>query len=819
MQRKQAHNPAFEVQRSRFKAVLCLSVASVALVGTALSQPVLQFAAAGYPVAESAGSVTLAVQRTGDLINAATVDFATMDGTATNGLKYCATIGTLEFAAGETNKAFVVSILNNGFAEGTKSFRVILGNPSGGAVLGTRTNATVSITDNDLGVQFAFAAYSAAEDSGAAMMSVVRGDDGDQPITVEVATSDLTALRGRDYAGTTNTVSLSATERSKLVAVPILNNGRKEADRTFRVTLSNPTGATLASQKTTTVTIVDNDQGFQFESTTYTVAEDAGAVLVNVLRGTDSADSATTVDYAVADLSATNGLDYGATNGTLAFAPGEMAKVIPVPLLNDGIKEGAESFRLTLSHPTGGAVVGSRTTTTVSILDNDSGVGFDSSSCSVCEKAKAGNVTLTVVRGNDGALGPFTVDYATVDGSALAGQDYQSISGTLRFAENETLKSLTIPILPDSLAEGTETLQVTLSNPTGGATLGIATTTVGIKQSEHTLAPPVGGALTIHQSYGVNVLAWTGGGQLQRADRVTGPWQTLTGAKSPWTVQPRTHASFYRVGGARPVSLYVPSSYDGRTAVPLVILLHGLGSSGSQKEAYMQLRPLAEARGFLYCYPDALPSPLAGPFWNYFTWSDVEAAASRFHNADDVGYLRGLIEEVASQFALDRKRVYLVGHSNGGAMAYRMACECADLVAGVASLAGLRALAFADGEPSEPVNILHIHGTADEGVAYWGAAWNNPPMPLNTIAWPGAMRNLEIWADHNGASSSVTDPEASLDLTTDVAGLDTVVTRYTRCPPGGAVELWTINGGGHSPALSPHFSPRVIDWLLAHPKP
>ena len=92
-----------------------------------------------------------------------------------------------------------------------------------------------------------------------------------------------------------------------------------------------------------------------------------------------------------------------------------------------------------------------------------------------------------------------------------------------------------------------------------------------------------------------------------------------------------------------------------------------------------------------------------------------------------------------------------IPEDTSGAMVYRMACECADLVAGAASLAGLRALAFPDCEPSEPLNILHIHGTADQTVAYWGAAWNGPPMPLNTFAWPGAMRNLENWAGHNGA--------------------------------------------------------------------
>jgi|SRR4051812_5246043 hypothetical protein len=71
----------------------------------------------------------------------------------------------------------------------------------------------------------------------------------------------------------------------------------------------------------------------------------------------------------------------------------------------------------------------------------------------------------------------------------------------------------------------------------------------------------------------------------------------------------------------------------------------------------------------------------------------------------------------------------------------------------------------------------------------------------------------------NRASDSQTDSGPSLDLTTDVTRLDTVITRYSNHPPGGAVELWTINGGSHHPALSTQFSPLVIDWLLGHPKP
>jgi len=156
-------------------------------------------------------------------------------------------------------------------------------------------------------------------------------------------------------------------------------------------------------------------------------------------------------------------------------------------------------------------------------------------------------------------------------------------------------------------------------------------------------------------------------------------------------------------------------------------------------------------------------------------------------------------------------------------MVYRMACQSADLIAGIASLAGMNFLAPSRCQPSQPVNILHIHGTADAILPYAGGAdtTTNPTFqsPANMPAFPGALQDIQTWAGYNGASDPVAETSPSLDLTTDFPGLDTVITRYSNSPPGGAVELWTINGGSHGPPLSSEFSPRVIDWLLAHPKP
>lgn len=803
------------VRRSMLNVVLTF-VLFLSTLGTGLGQSTLQFSASTYTVAESAGAVTLTVQRANDTSTLVSVDYATADGTATNGLKYTATNGTLTFAAGETNQTIVVPILNNGFVDGTKNFKVILSNATN-AVLGTRTNVTVSITDNDTGVAFALASSSVAEEAGAVLLGVVRGDDGILPVTVDMATTDLTATSGLDYAGFTNTLSFAPTERFKLITIPILNDGLKEANETFHVTLSNATGATLGFTKTTTVTIVDNDSGFQFESATYSVAEDAGAVLINGTRGDDT-NSTAAVDYATSDLTATNGLDYRGTTNTLSFASGEKVKLVSVPILNDGITEPTKTFRVTLSNPSGG-LLGTRTTTTVTIQDNDPGLGFELGSYSVWEGA--GEINLVVLRGNGWNLGPITVDYATSNLTATAGPDYQALAGTLEFQENETVKSLAIPIFRDALVEGSETFRVTLSNATGGATLGRATTTVTIQDNYFTVVPPFNSKLAVRRDGEVNILTWIGGGQLQRADRVEGPWQTLTAARSPCAVQSRVPASFYKVKHPRPATLYIPSGYDPQTPLPFVMLLHGRGNTGQGEEDYMMLRPLSEARLFLYCYPDATDSLISGfgTVWNFHSWNDADAAAFGIPNVDDVGYLRSVIEEIARRFAMDRKRVYLVGGSNGGSMAYRMACECADLVAGIASRAGTMFLDFGLCQPSGPVNILHYHGTADAELHYEGGALTIPSAPFNTFPFPSVMRNLQNWAGYNGASNLTTEAAPSLDSTPDVPGLDTVVTRYTTCPPGGAVELWSIIDGSHKPALTSEFSPRLIDWLLAHPKP
>src|SRR5688572_29769693 len=152
---------------------------------TGFGQAIIQFVAGSYTVAESAGAVTLTLQRTGDTSTVAGVDYATADGIATNGLKYTAVSGTLAFGVSETHKTIVVPILNNGLIDGIKTFRVLLSNPTASALLGARTNATVTIADNDSPLKVEFVNYEAREDEVTIVIGVIRGDDGDFSVSMD----------------------------------------------------------------------------------------------------------------------------------------------------------------------------------------------------------------------------------------------------------------------------------------------------------------------------------------------------------------------------------------------------------------------------------------------------------------------------------------------------------------------------------------------------------------------------------------------------------------------------------------------------------
>jgi polyhydroxybutyrate depolymerase len=254
--------------------------------------------------------------------------------------------------------------------------------------------------------------------------------------------------------------------------------------------------------------------------------------------------------------------------------------------------------------------------------------------------------------------------------------------------------------------------------------------------------------------------------------------------------------------GDRPFQLHVPESYRPDAEAPLVVLLHGFTSSAAEQESYFQLTGEADRRGFWYAMPDGTVDPDGERFWN------ATEACCDFHDTgvDDTAYLRELIDTVTGAYPVDADRVYLVGHSNGGFMAYRMACEHAEAIAGVVSLAGSMPDQDADCQPGAPVSVLQIHGTADRIIPFDGGAnFGNP--------FPSAETIVSRWRAYNGCSEEVTGT-GQLDLETNLPQTETSVTTYAEgCAESTRVSLWSIVDGSHVPQLGPDFGPAVLDFL------
>ena len=263
-------------------------------------------------------------------------------------------------------------------------------------------------------------------------------------------------------------------------------------------------------------------------------------------------------------------------------------------------------------------------------------------------------------------------------------------------------------------------------------------------------------------------------------------------------------------GGSRPVNLYVPSAYTG-APLPLVILLHGYSATGGEEDLYLNMKATAEAKSVFYMHPDGTLDGSGNRFWNA-TDACCDFAKT---GVDDSGYLAGLVAEIESRYAIDEKRVYFVGHSNGGFMSYRMACDHADVVTGIMSLAGAMWLDTSKCKPVNPVTVLEVHGTADATIAYDGGTTG----VSGGGAFPAATTSVADWATFDGCATPPDTSQPPLDIEASLAGAETNVTEYkSGCQSGTQVDLWSINGAGHIPGFNATFVPAVFDFLLAHSK-
>lgn len=243
----------------------------------------------------------------------------------------------------------------------------------------------------------------------------------------------------------------------------------------------------------------------------------------------------------------------------------------------------------------------------------------------------------------------------------------------------------------------------------------------------------------------------------------------------------------------RGYTLYVPPA--AKHPAPLVVVLHCLGCTPEQVTERLGLRALADGEGVMLALPYGRVGP-RGPFWN------ATDACCNFQGVatDDVGYVAGVIDDAVARGA-DRRRVYLVGISNGGFLAHRIACDKPALVAAFVSIAGAGWLDPARCKTTAPVAALEIHGDADALVPYGGGK-----------GIPSARQSVERWTKIDGCSPSSTATD--VDLVPALAGAETHVERW-KCARA-AVELWTIRGGEHVSRFGSDVAARLWQFVAPH---
>ncbi|HYZ18358.1 MAG TPA: Calx-beta domain-containing protein [Gaiellaceae bacterium] len=393
-----------------------------------------------------------------------TVGFATADGTATAPADYAAATSQLSFAPGETTRTITVVVNGDALDESNETFLVDLS----GAV-----NATIAdgqgigtITDDDAPPTLSIDDVTVPEGSSgstSATFTVRLNTASGQSLSVDYATADGSATAGSDYTAGNGTVAFVPGQTSRQVTVPIVPDALDENDETFNVNLTNAVNATIADgQAVGRITDDDPLPTLSIEDKVVTEGN-SGTLNATFTVSLDTASGRSlTVNYATADGTATATADYQTRTGTLTFAPGQTTRPVTVPIVGDTLDENNETFTVNLSGAVNATIGDAQGIAT--IIDDDGEPALTVHDAAVTE-GNAGSVdavfTVTLAPSSGQTV---TVDYATANGTATAGGDYQARSGRLTFAGGVTTREVVVPVSGDVLDEVDETFTVTLSN-------------------------------------------------------------------------------------------------------------------------------------------------------------------------------------------------------------------------------------------------------------------------------------------------------------------------------------------------------------------
>lgn len=250
----------------------------------------------------------------------------------------------------------------------------------------------------------------------------------------------------------------------------------------------------------------------------------------------------------------------------------------------------------------------------------------------------------------------------------------------------------------------------------------------------------------------------------------------------------------------RPAPVFLPDTYaEGEQNYPLIVLLHGYAADGVRQDAYLGVSQQASNLEFIMLRPEGSLDALGNQFWS------ATPACCGDREVDDVTYLTTLIEEAKSMYRVDEDRIYVIGHSNGGFMSYRLACEVGDKLAGIVSIAGMTFQESDDCSNPSKISIMHLHATDDLTIPFDGKP--------GARGYPSAQDGLARWAQRNECDGAVQVREP-VEMLSNIDGPETDVIEWLNCAQNTKVELFKHRGGGHIPGYGAQFADVVMPWLL-----
>ena len=433
------------------------------------------------------GELSFPVALAGTASEAVTVAYATSDGTAVADEDYLAATGTLTFGPGESARTILVSLLDDGEHEPEETMAVTLSSPTR-AVVGVGA-ATGRIVDDDAAPTLSVEAATGSEGGAAAFAVTLTGSTG-RTVTVTYATADGTAHARVDYQRVRGVLTFVPGDTRRTVSVTLAQDALDESDETFTLALSSPVNAVLAIP-VAQGTIVDDDAEPALSITG--AADIEGGEIVFQVSLSAPSGRAVGVDYGTADGTATASRDYRRSEGRLTFARGNVSSVVRVALLDDAVDEPDETFAVVLSSPLNASLA--RASADGRIIDND-GAATLTVGDAVADEGAPVEFVVSLAGASDQSV---TVVYRTVDGTALAGEDYESGSGTLTFTPGDSELTVSVSTLEDAVYEPEEQFRLELSSP-ANATLAVGAATGTIVDGNRAHKAPTKGRALLFES-------------------------------------------------------------------------------------------------------------------------------------------------------------------------------------------------------------------------------------------------------------------------------------------------------------------------------